>query len=140
MPKEVDVITFPLFAFFNPVMRVTSVFPKIDFTRPARADPIILCHALQSNKATHMFGSPALLDRLSRYGVRRSIKLSTIRRILIAGAPVSTTILARLYELIGPDAEVYSCYGATEALPVCVLFRAGSFSLSLCLIRSAVFA
>ena len=75
MSKEVDVITFPLFAFFNPVMRVTSVFPRIDFTRPARADPIVLCRALQANQATHMFGSPALLDRLSRYGVRQTIKL-----------------------------------------------------------------
>ena len=120
-PKEVDAITFPLFAFFNPVMRVTSVFPAIDFTRPANANASTLIRDIESSQATHMFGSPALLDRLSRYGTKQKLKLTKMRRILVAGAPVSMKVLERLYVLLEPQAEIYSCYGATEALPLCII-------------------
>jgi acyl-CoA synthetase (AMP-forming)/AMP-acid ligase II len=118
-PGEVDLTTFPLFALFNPALRMTTVFPDIDFTRPGKADPGAIVRCVQRHSATHMFGSPALLDRLAEYGQRTGVKLPTMRRVLVAGAPVSMKTLIALNNLLGPEAETQSCYGATEALPMC---------------------
>ncbi len=116
---EVDLATFPLFALFDPALQMTTVFPEMDFTRPGEVDPLKIISPIQEYKVTHMFGSPALLDRVSRYGKDRGIKLPTLRRVLSAGAPVSAKVLERFATLLNPDAEIHTPYGATEALPVC---------------------
>jgi acyl-CoA synthetase (AMP-forming)/AMP-acid ligase II len=118
-PGEVDLTTFPLFALFNPALRMTSVFPDIDFTRPGMANANTLVECIRTHNATHMFGSPALLERLAKFGQQRGVMLPSVRRVLVAGAPVSMKTLVALRTLLGPGAEIYSCYGATEALPIC---------------------
>ncbi|MDA2935018.1 fatty acid CoA ligase family protein [Acidobacteria bacterium AH-259-D05] len=118
-PGEIDLATFPLFALFDPALQVTTVFPEMDFSRPGRVDPVKIIEAIEKHQVTHMFGSPALLDRVGRYGERHGIKLPTVRRVLSAGAPVPTHVLKRFSQLLRSDAEIYTPYGATEALPVC---------------------
>ncbi len=118
-PGEIDLATFPLFALFDPFMRVTTVFPEMDFTRPGRVDPRKIIDSIQRHKVTHMFGSPALLDRVGQYGELHEIKLPTLKRVLSAGAPVSSQVLERFSGLLGPEADVHTPYGSTEALPVC---------------------
>ena len=116
---EVSLATFPLFALFDPALRVTTVFPEMDFTRPAQVDPLKIITPIQKYKVTHMFASPALLNRVARYGERHDIKLPSLRRVLSAGAPVPARVLRRFSSLLSPDAELHTPYGATEALPVC---------------------
>jgi acyl-coenzyme A synthetase/AMP-(fatty) acid ligase len=118
-PGEIDLATFPLFALFDPFMRVTTVFPEMDFSRPGTVDPLKILYPIQKHKVTHMFGSPALLDRVGRYGKSHGIELPTIKRVLSAGAPVSSRVLERFSHLLGPEADIHTPYGATEALPVC---------------------
>ena len=117
-PGEVDLPTFPLFALFDPALGMTAVLPKMDFRFPGRADPAALVDALTTHRCTNMFGSPALLDNLSRYGSARSLRLPDLRRVLSAGAPVRTDVLARMSELLSPGAQVFTPFGATESLPV----------------------
>ena len=38
-PGEIDLATFPLFALFAPALGMTSVIPKMDFTRPGHVNP-----------------------------------------------------------------------------------------------------
>lgn len=116
---EVDLATFPLFALYDPALGMTTVFPRMDFTRPGRVEPERIFEAIRRHHVTHMFGSPALLDRVGRKGVAEGIQLPSLRRVLSAGAPVSDRILDRFSRLIPDDAEIYTPYGATEALPVC---------------------
>ena len=46
-PGGIDLACFPLFALFNAAMGVTTVLPKMDFSRPASADPEKLLAAAQ---------------------------------------------------------------------------------------------
>jgi acyl-coenzyme A synthetase/AMP-(fatty) acid ligase len=117
-PGEVDLATFPLFALFDPALGMTSVVPEMDFTRPAQADPQKLIRAIRDHNVTNMFGSPALIDRLGRYGESNGVKLPTIKRAISAGAPISPAVLERFHKLLADDAQVYTPYGATESLPV----------------------
>lgn len=115
---EIDLATFPLFALFDPALGMTCVIPEMDFTRPARANPRRLIRTIHELGVTSMFASPALLDRLARYGQRNGVRLPTLRRAISAGAPVSPGILEGFATLLPADAQVFTPYGATEALPV----------------------
>jgi olefin beta-lactone synthetase len=116
--EDADLPTFPLFALFDAALGMTAVIPDMDFTKPGSVDPRRIISPIVDHGLTQMFGSPALLDRLSRFGMEHSIKLPTIRRVITAGAPVSPAILERLSRMLPASAEIHTPYGATEALPV----------------------
>ena len=118
-PGEIDLPTFPLFALFAPALGMTSVLPEMDFTRPAQVDPRKIITAIQTFKITSMFGSPALINRVSLYGCEHGVKLPSLQRVISAGAPVPATVLARFATMLDGGAQIFTPYGATEALPVC---------------------
>jgi acyl-CoA synthetase (AMP-forming)/AMP-acid ligase II len=120
-PGEIDLPTFPLFALFDPALGMTAVLPEMDPTRPADVDPAKIIRAICDQQVTHMFGSPALLDRVGRYGEANGIKIPSVRRVISAGAPVRPEIIERFSSMLNGDAEIHTPYGATEALPVATI-------------------
>jgi acyl-CoA synthetase (AMP-forming)/AMP-acid ligase II len=118
-PGEIDLPTFPLFALFAPALGMTSVIPEMDFTRPADVDPAKIIAAIERFQITTMFGSPALINRVGRYGEAQGIKLPSLKRAISAGAPVPAAVLKRFTSMLSAGAQVFTPYGATEALPVC---------------------
>lgn len=118
-PGEVDLATFPLFALFDAALGITAVIPEMDFTRPGSVTPEAILDPIQRYKVTNLFGSPALLDRVSRG--KGGVKLPSLKRVLSAGAPVSPKIVRRFERMLSDGIQVYTPYGATEALPVCAI-------------------
>ena len=118
-PGEIDLCTFPLFALFGPALGMTCVIPDMDPTRPARIDPRKAVAQIRQFGATNMFGSPAVIRRLGEWGdSAKSPPLATLRRAISAGAPASAVALERFSRLLPESAQVFTPYGATEALPV----------------------
>ena len=117
-PGEIDVPGFPLFGLFNAAMGVTTVVPQMDVSRPAKVDPRKFVSAIHTWGATQSFGSPAIWNRVGHYCEEQRVQLPTLRRILSAGAPVPPHVLARMKQFIPLDGEIYTPYGATEALPI----------------------
>ncbi|MFU8877633.1 MAG: fatty acid CoA ligase family protein [Wenzhouxiangellaceae bacterium] len=120
-PGEVDLPTFPPFALFDPALGMTTVVPKMDFTRPARAKPEMLVSMIEQYRVTNMFGSPALMNHFSRYLQQHEIRLPTLKRVLSAGAPVSPAVVERLLPSLENGADLHTPYGATECLPVATI-------------------
>lgn len=110
--------TFPLFALFDVALGLTIVIPEMNFTRPAKANPEMLTRLINQYNAVQLFGSPALLDTLSRYGEKHGTHLPSLTRVISCGAPVSSAIIERVKKMLAPATQVYTPYGATEALPV----------------------
>lgn len=117
-PGEMDLATFPLFALFGPALGMTAVVPEMDASRPASADPVNIISAIEKFGITNMFGSPALINRVARYGEAHQIMLPTLRRAISAGAPVPAKVLARFSAMLSPGVQIFTPYGATECLPV----------------------
>jgi acyl-CoA synthetase (AMP-forming)/AMP-acid ligase II len=117
-PGEIDVATFPLFALFAPALGMISIIPDMDFTRPGHVDPRKIFAAAEKYKATTMFGSPALLDRVGRWGVENHKRLPTLKRVLSAGAPVPAIVMQRYAQMLETGVQIFTPYGATESLPV----------------------
>lgn len=114
----IDLTTFPLFALFAPALGMTAIIPDMDATKPAEVDPRKIIEAIENFGVQNMFGSPALLNRVSLYGQKNGIRLPSLQRVLSAGAPVSATIIERFAAMLPENAEIHTPYGATESLPV----------------------
>lgn len=118
---EVNVPTFPLFALFDPALGMTSVIPDMDASRPAKVHPPNVIEAVKAFGASTMFGSPALLNTVGRWGEAHGASMPTLKRIMAAGAPLPAPVMRRMLGLISPEGEVFPPYGATESLPVAMM-------------------
>ena len=116
-PGEVDLPMLPVFALFNPALGMCTVVPEMNPSRPATVDPEKIVRAIQQNSVTNSFGSPALWTKIARYCEAHAVTLPSVRRILMAGAPVPPALMQQM-EAIIPNGEIHTPYGATEALPV----------------------
>jgi len=119
-PGDVDLPTFPLFSLFDPALGMTTIIPDMDPTHPAKVDPMKIIGPIHEYGVTTMFGSPALLDTVGRYGVAHGVELPTLRQVVSAGAPVGPKIIERFVSLMAPGGRILTPYGATESLPVAV--------------------
>ena len=120
-PGEMDLPTFPLFALFGVALGMTCVIPDMDPTRPAEVNPEKIIGHIKEYNITNSFGSPALWNTVSKYCLEKNVQLPTLKRILMAGAPVPGSLLERFDRILSSDALIHTPYGATEALPVAAI-------------------
>jgi olefin beta-lactone synthetase len=120
-PGGVNMPTFPPFALFDPALGNTSIIPMMDATKPAHADPRLLISAIEQFGVDSMFGSPALLRNLATYCQRSDITLPSLKTVMSAGAPVPPELVALAQKMLPADANIYTPFGATEALPVSLI-------------------
>ena len=117
----VDMPTFPMFWIIALSAGGQVVVPPMDFTMkgPGDADPAALLRTIEERGVRSMFASPALLRNLSEHARQESITVPTVRRVVAGGAEVQGPLFAAVRDMLGPEGELYSNYGATEALPLC---------------------
>ncbi len=118
---EIDLPTFPLFALFDPALGMTAVIPDMDPTRPAEVNPERILEAIENQGVTNMFASPALLNRVGRYAKEMDIRLPSLKRVVSAGAPVGADNIERFSSRLNDEAQIFTPYGATEAMPVALI-------------------
>lgn len=117
-PGEVDLPLLPIFALFDPALGLTTIVPELDPSRPAKVDPAKIVQAIRQQQVTNSFGSPTLWRKISRFCQEQRLALPSLRRVLMAGAPVPPALFADVQNIL-PNGTAYSPYGATEALPIC---------------------
>ncbi len=115
----VDMPTFPIFWIIGLSHGGTTIVPPMNFaTRgPGDASPAALAETIRKHEVVSMFASPALLTNLATYCDKKAITLPSIRRIVSGGAEIQGPLYAAMKKVI-VNGELYSNYGATEALPV----------------------
>ena len=119
-PGEVDLPLLPIFALFNPALGMTTIVPEIDPRSPATLDPAKIVQAILQENVTNSFGSPTLWRIIAAHCRETKQDLPSLRRVLMAGAPVPPSLFADMQEIL-PHGTAHSPYGATESLPVCTI-------------------
>ena len=114
---EIDLPMLPVFALFNPAFGMTTVVPEMDPSRPATVDPKNIVQAILQNEVTSSFGSPVLWSKICIYCLEKKTQLPSIKRVLMAGAPVPPSLIEAFKKVI-VNGEIHTPYGATESLPV----------------------
>jgi acyl-CoA synthetase (AMP-forming)/AMP-acid ligase II len=117
-PDDIDQPAFPLFAMFSAALGACSVIPDMDATQPAKVNPEKFVSSIRKYGVTYSFGSPAIWNVVSRFCRQHDIVLPSVRKVLMAGAPVPYDLLVRTRKILPPDARIYTPYGATESLPI----------------------
>jgi len=117
-PDDIDQPAFPLFALFSTGLGACSVIPEMNPAKPAKVNAKKFVQTIRKNKVTYSFGSPAIWNAVSRYCLEHDLTMPSVRKILMAGAPVPGELLQRTLAVLSPDAEIHTPYGATESLPV----------------------
>ncbi len=117
-PGGADLGCFPLFALFNSAMGVTTVFPEMNFSRPATANPKKLLAAANDWHVTQAFASPAVWRVVSDHCARTGERIESLRQVFSCGAPVPASVLRKTLACVAQDAKMHTPYGATECLPV----------------------
>ncbi|PKH54192.1 peptide synthase [Shewanella sp. Choline-02u-19] len=123
---ERDLATFPLFSLFGPALGMASIVPDMDASKPITANPEFIFAAIEKYQCSNMFVNPALIERLGQAGSRTNHQLTSIKRVISAGAPATISSIKRFSAMLNSDVEVLNSYGATESLP---LSKIGSQSL-----------
>ncbi len=118
VPGGRDLSGFPLFGLFNAVMGTMTVIPDMDPTRPADVDPPRLMDAMDQWEIDQAFGSPALWTTVGRYATQLGRRSESLCRVFSAGAPVAPQVLEWMRATMRADGQMFTPYGATEALPV----------------------
>ena len=117
-PDDIDQPAFPLFALFSTALGACSVIPEMNPATPAQVDPVKFIRTIRDNNVTYSFGSPAIWNVVSNYCQKQKITLPSVKKILMAGAPVPGDLLQRTLSVLPDDAEIHTPYGATESLPI----------------------
>ena len=118
-PGEVDLALFYIFALFNPALGVTTIIPDMDPTRSAEVNPAYVVEAVLTHGVTNAFGSPVIWKRVAPYCREHGIRLPSLKRVLMAGAPVPPDLIESMVgDVLAEDADVFTPFGATEAMPL----------------------
>jgi acyl-CoA synthetase (AMP-forming)/AMP-acid ligase II/pimeloyl-ACP methyl ester carboxylesterase len=116
---EQDLPLLPVFSLFTAALGVGSIFPPLDPSRPLSLVPQQIIRVMRDLGNQTSFGSPTLWAKLAEYCRQTGTSLPNLRRVFMAGAPVSQSTID-LVKAACPQAESFTPYGATEALPVTV--------------------
>ena len=114
-----DLPLLPVFSLFTAALGVGSIFPPLDPSRPLSLVPSQIIRVMRDLGNQTSFGSPALWSKIGEYCRQTGATLPQLRRVFMAGAPVSQTTID-LVKAACPQAESFTPYGATEALPVTI--------------------
>jgi len=120
---EVDLALLYIFALFNPALGVTTVIPDMDPTKSAEINPAYVVESIQTHGVTNAFGSPTIWKRVAPYCIERGITLPSLKRILMAGAPVPPGLVdSLLTHVLSAEAVINTPFGATEAMPLTTMY------------------
>ena len=114
---EQDLSLLPIFSLYTSALGVGSIFPPLDPSRPLSLVPKQIIRVMHDLGNQTSFGSPTLWAKLAHYCQQTGTSLPQLRRVFVAGTSVSPEIL-NLLKIVCPQAESFTPYGATEALPV----------------------
>jgi fatty-acyl-CoA synthase len=88
-------------------------------------DPISLMQAVEKHRVTRVLGVPAIFNAVLHHPGRSEHDLSSLRQLIIGGAPSSPTLIRSLEEAFGVQTIVG--YGLSETSPILTLAQPRHF-------------
>ena len=77
-----------------------------------------LVAAIREHNPPLASASPVVWQRLVRHCIEADVRLPSLRMLLTTAAPIPVDLHRRLRRVVSPTTELFTPYGATEAMPV----------------------
>ena len=90
-----------------------------------RFDPVSLMTAVEKHRVTRILAVPAIFNAILNHADRAKFDLSSLKQLIIGGAPSSPTLVKGLEEALGCDVIVG--YGLSETSPILTLAQPRTF-------------
>ncbi|MBL1074488.1 AMP-binding protein [Nocardia sp. 2] len=116
-----SLVTVPLFGIFDLLQGAHLILGPVDPVRVSQADPALLAAVAKHYRVTDLTASPALLGPLGEHLRHSGTRLPDLTTVISMGAPANLSALGGIRAALGPEARVFTTYGATEALPLTTL-------------------
>jgi acyl-CoA synthetase (AMP-forming)/AMP-acid ligase II len=117
-PGQKDLQAFAAFAIFDLCLGMTSILPKMDYSKPATARPEEFVAAIHDQHPDVTFASPIVWQNVSRFGLAHQVTFPSIRTLLTVGAPIPAYLHRRMQKILPAGGQVWTPYGATEGMPI----------------------
>ncbi|MFT4087846.1 MAG: fatty acid CoA ligase family protein [Gordonia sp. (in: high G+C Gram-positive bacteria)] len=127
-PDQTALVTLPMFGLLYLLLGTRIVLPPLIPSRVGATDPLHVINAITQFGVSTLFASPAVLGPLVEHLRVHRTTMPTVRGVFSGGAPVTADIVAGLRDVLPPAAEVFSGYGATEAVPMATIESREMFS------------
>jgi acyl-CoA synthetase (AMP-forming)/AMP-acid ligase II len=110
--------TLLVYTILEMCMGMTVVIPPMDLAKPAKVDPAKVVATVQRFEPSVASASPVVWQRLIRHCIASDTRLPSLEKLLTSAAPIPVDLHARLGQVLPPTTELFTPYGATEAMPV----------------------
>lgn len=117
-PGDTVVETLLVYTVLELCMGLTVVVPPMDVAKPATVDPRAVLATLDRFRPRLVSASPVVWQRLVRHAADVGARPEGVEMLLTTAAPIPVDLHARLQGLFGDHVELFTPYGATEAMPV----------------------
>lgn len=114
---KADLPLLPIFSLYGSSAGVTSVFYPGDPGRPLDLNPAQLCKVIRDLEIETSFGSPTIWSKIALFAAGQASELKSLKKVFMAGTSVSAKVIEQV-KSVCPQAQIYTPYGATEALPL----------------------
>jgi acyl-CoA synthetase (AMP-forming)/AMP-acid ligase II len=114
---DIHLAAFYAFALFMPSLGATIIIPDMDPKKTSEVKPSYLVEAIQDFKVSNTMGSPIIWKKLSEYCITNNIRLPSLKHVFMFGAAVPPEVIKNMTSIMD-GGEVFTPYGATEALPI----------------------
>jgi acyl-CoA synthetase (AMP-forming)/AMP-acid ligase II len=117
-PGSTIVETLLVYTMLEVCMGLTVVIPHMDLAKPAKVDPANVVAAVEAFSPRYASASPVVWQRLVRHCEGAGVRLPTLELLLTTAAPIPVDLHTRLSRVVPETTELFTPYGATEAMPV----------------------
>jgi acyl-CoA synthetase (AMP-forming)/AMP-acid ligase II len=120
-PGTIASETLLVYTILELCMGVSVVIPPMDLAKPATVDPAAVIETIAAFQPSLASASPVVWQRLARHAEVRGAAFPSLRQLLTTAAPIPVDLHERLRRVVGAEVELFTPYGATEAMPIALI-------------------
>ena len=118
-PSDTILLVPPASHVFGQVLINVACTARAELRMMSRFSPEALMRSIEQDKVTFIAGVPALGNLFLRWPKTSQFDLSSLRQIMLSGAPVPSELAEELKKNLSVDVTIG--YGMTEAVPISFL-------------------
>lgn len=113
--------TLLVYTVLEVCMGMTVVVPPMNLAKPATVDPDVVLATFSRFSPRIASASPVVWQRTVHRAQARGEKVTGLDKLLTTAAPIPVDLHRRIAAVFGDHTELFTPYGATEALPVAAI-------------------